>query len=147
MGPRSSMFSSVSRLALAAWVSFLVLHSVYAGSTGKIEAVAATGFVEQYFEALRQGDTAAVLDMLGPELRERYKSALSNPKYAEHLRSIYQGAELYDVAYGDQPLGAVVTASLRFPDGELRRIQFRLERRSVQDDSAGLAIVSEQELP
>jgi hypothetical protein len=38
-------------------------------------------------------------------------------------------------------------ASLRFSDGELRRIQFGLERRDGKVESSDLEIVSEQELP
>lgn len=145
--PGNSMLNRLSKLALTVCISVFMLQSVYAESAGKIDANIATGFIEQYFDALGQGDTETVLAMLGPELRQRYERVLSSPYYGEHLRSTYRGAELNDLAYEDRPSGAVMIASLRFSDGELRRIQFGLERRDGKVESSDLEIVSEQELP
>lgn len=110
------------------------------------ENASPTAFVGQYMAALMAGDTDMVLNLLGPDLAARYRRALSGPYYADHLRSVYQGAEVLDISHSRDSAGLEIVAVVRFDDGETRRIAFELQRRTDRT-SAGFQVLAEREMP
>jgi len=132
-------------------VRALVAALLMAGATGPVVAdqsqinPAALAAAQSYFDALRSGDTAALLALFAGTERSRYQALLSDPTYSQFLSDRYRNAR-FEVS------GAGVNSGISFVDitvwisnAESFRERLVLQPSSDPADT-GLHIVARKEL-
>ena len=69
------------------------IHVAWSATPGNEYNVMGVSVVEQYFDALAQGNAQVIKTLLGGNLLKQQEAMLSNPNYGTHLRKIYANAK------------------------------------------------------
>jgi len=98
--------------------------------------------VDQYMQALMQGDTIALQGSLSEDYLKTKKSTFENPNYAQFLQKIYVNANYKILAINPQNKGMLgVDVSVSYPGQESSNFSLWLK-----DQGKGLRIFMETEL-
>lgn len=118
-----------------------ITHSKAASRSG--DQLEANAVVNNYFNALTQGDTNAIKSLLGGDLFEKRKRLLDNPTYPEHLINTYSNArlELTNNVSGNDSI--TVDAAITLNSGETMNRQYLLKK----DPSHGQYIIYSESTP
>ena len=141
------MLNNLKNAALISLVSLLLHSYTYAQNENQIAEnltieSEASSIVLNYLDALSQGDTIAIKELLGGQYLENRSTQLDNPNYTNTLSKIYSNAnsEILDTEIIDDINIAVDTKIALSPDEILWR-RFIV----TKDDDEKLKIIDERE--
>ena len=102
-----------------------------------LDQLEAKEVIDRYFDALKQGDTQTIQNLLDGDLLTARKPLLNNPSYPDHLINVYK-----DMTYEITALKALedgvlaVDATINMNDQESREKQYLLHRVEREDTAS-----------